>query len=136
MTKIKKLVVATVAAVSRGAMGITAFAASAPDNYYKFSLEGRDDLYFGISSKVDKSDWVNPAVVKVTYGSLNATNRASLSVTGESSWPESYVMSEEKTIDSITGCELKYKANYVVTIPVYLLATTGDDVKFEGYWKP
>lgn len=136
MTKIKKIVAAAVAAVSMGAMGVTAFAASVPSHYYKFSIEGRDDLYFGISSAVNNSDWRNPAVVKVTYGNLNSTNRAYLSVTGDANWPESYVMSEEKMIDSITGCDLKYNADYVVTIPVYLLATTGDDVTFEGYWEP
>ena len=68
-----------------GTVGVTALAASVPDHYYKFSLEGRDDLYFGISSAVSKSNWGTPAVVKVTYGNLNPTNRAYLSVTGDAS---------------------------------------------------
>ena len=106
-----------------------------PGDLY-FSLEGRDDLYYGISGAVNKSDWKNPAVVTVTYGNLSLTNRAYLSVTGDASWPEQYILSEEVMIDSNTSCEIKYNDNYVVTLPVYLLATTGDDVTFWGYWEP
>lgn len=103
---------------------------------FSFSLEGRDDLYYGISGKANKSDWKNPAVVTVTYGDLSLTNRAYLSVTGDPSWPEQYILSEEVMLDSITSCEIKYNADYVVTLPVYLLATTDDDVTFWGYWEP
>lgn len=103
---------------------------------FSFSLEGRDDLYYGISGKAYNSDWKNPAVVAVTYGDLSLTNRAYLSVTGDACWPEQYILSEEVMVNSITGCEIEYNNNYVVTLPVYLLATTGDDVTFWGYWEP
>ena len=106
-----------------------------PGDLY-FSLEGRDDLYYGISGGVNKSDWKNPAVVTVTYGDLSLTNRAYLSVTGDPNWPEQYIMSEEIMIDGSGEYEIKYNADYVVELPVYLLATTGDDVTFWGYWEP
>lgn len=133
---IKRIVAAAVAAATVGTLGVTAFAASNPNNYFRFSIEGRDDLYYGTSSGVYKSDWTNPAVVQVTYSNLSPTNRAYISVTGDKNWPESYVLSEEKMIDGNGTITLNYLTNYKVPLTVYLLATTGDNTTFEGYWKP
>ncbi len=136
MTKIKKLVAAAVAAATVGALGVTAFATEG-FQYYKFSIEGRDDLYYNTSSSAYKSNgWSHPAEVKVEYGNLNANNRAFLAVTGDDSWPEDYVLSEEVTLDGINDCIINYDKDFVVKLYVYLLATTGDNVTFEGEWKP
>ncbi len=136
MVKSKKNFAAIVASASVCATGVTAFAASYANNSFEFSIEGRDDLYWGISDGVYNSDWYNPAQVNVTYGNLNATNRVTLSVTGDDAWPENNILSEEVTLDGIDDCEINYSTNYVVQYQVYLLATTGDDVSFEGYWIP
>lgn len=133
---IKRIVAAAVAAVTVGTLGVTAFAVSDPTNSFSFSLEGRDDLYFDISNGVYKSNWNSPAVVEVTYSNLSPTNRAYISVAGDRNWPESYVLSEEKMINGNVTTTLNYDTNYKVPLTVYLLATTGDDVSFRGYWNP
>lgn len=105
--------------------------------FFSFSIEGRDDLYYGISGEIYNSDWENPAVVKITYGSLSPTRRVYLCVTGDANWPEDHIMTDVVMVDSITGCKLTYNDDYGETLPVYLLAMTGDDgVGFEGYWVP
>lgn len=137
MTKIKKIVAAAIAAVSMGAIGLTALAVSEPDNYFRFSLEGRDDRYFDTTGAVIKTNsWNIPAEVLIESSNLNATHRAYLSVTGDYNWPENYILSETKMANGNIDFKLSYKANPVVHLPVYLLATTGDDIWLDGYWQP
>ncbi len=136
MTKVKKIVAAAVAAATVGALGVTAFAGTNYTHDFYFSLEGRDDLYFDISDGVRNEDWGHPAQVTIESSNLNATNRAFLSVTGDASWPENYVLSEEKRVDGNISTTLIYSGDYIVPLTVYLLATTGDDVEFSGTWEP
>lgn len=108
---------------------------------YKFSIEGRDDLYFGLSNGVNKSDWKNPAKVQITDSNLSLTNRAYLSVTKDLNWPEDYI-TDEVMVDRNTPdddpVELVYDFDdpRFDNIKVYLLATTGGDVTFSGSWQP
>lgn len=119
-----------------GTISLTALAASEASNYFKFSLEGRDDRYFDVSNGVYNSDWNNPTVVEVTYSNLNATNRAYLSVTGSRDWPQDNVMSDVVMVDGNVERSIYYKTDFILRLMVYLYATTDDDVTFQGYWSP
>lgn len=142
MTKAKKIVAAMVAAASVCAMSVTAFAATTYKYPYSFSIEGRDDLYYGLSGSAIKSDWDNPAKVQIEKGNLSLTNRAYLSVTKDFNWPEDYILTEEVMVNSNTPYNDPIKLVYTFNdsrfrnIKVYLLATTGDDTTFSGSWEP
>lgn len=139
MTKIKKIVAAAVAVASMSAISITAFA---DFGNFRFSIEGRDDLYFDVSAGVKKTDfWEdNPAEVRIKDGNLSSTNRADIWVTANYNWPESDVISETKEVSSIKTVFLNYdeeRANrYTKNNMAYLAASTGDDVTFSGQWMP
>lgn len=106
------------------------------DGSFSFSLEGKDDLYYGVSGMLYNSNWQKPAVVTVNFGNLSATNKVHLSITGDPDRPEDYVLSEEIIVDRNGEFEIHYNSNYIVGLPVYLFATTGDNVTFEGHWEP
>ncbi|MDE6733411.1 MAG: hypothetical protein K2J77_11105 [Oscillospiraceae bacterium] len=106
------------------------------DGSFSFSLEGRDDLYYGVSGMLYNSNWQKPAVVTVNFGNLSATNKVHISITGDPAHPEDYVLSEEIIVDRNGEFEIHYNSDYVVELPVYLLVTTGGNVTFEGHWKP
>lgn len=140
MVSIKKMAASVAAFICIGGIGLTAYADAGK---FKFSLIGNDETaYYDTSSMVHKSDmWSKYAVVEIHGGDLSSSNPAEIAVTADGHLPESYLLTDYKTVSGNYTYTLKYTEEYADNRPsswnVYLLARTlGDDVNFYGEWEP
>lgn len=118
------------------------------DGTFSFSLEGREDLYYGISGAVTKFyDWNTPALVRLYSGNISPDNTVYLRITASAENPEDYFVSGEVRVASLDGeaitipynisaaDNLNYAMEHGKKVYLYV-ATDSRSAEISGSWKP
>lgn len=141
MTKIKKMIAATVAAVSMGAIGMTAFAADNVKLGYKFALkfDAHEENVFTLYSAIKRDSPEDPAVVEIESGA-QLFNAVYFSVWDSADELYGYRLTKVVPVNTNHDQkEIPYTSSSTTvenTKTFYLNAYAGVNMDISGVWAP